>query len=248
MSDQVSLRHAQSMTRRHFLRDCQLGLGGMALAGMSSNTTSAALANRVKPLMSGKPHFKPRAKSVILLHFAGSPPHLDLYDYKPELAKRNMEPCPDELLAGKKFAFIKGKPKLLGPNYKFQQHGESGAWIGETLPHLATCADDLCIVKSMYTDQFNHAPAQLLLHTGNQQFGGASFGSWVTYGLGTENQNLPGFVVLPEVSYPQGGAPNWSNGYLPAHFQGTPLRPTGSPLLNLKPPPAQRPCAWLWPS
>ena len=179
---------ARAITRRHFLNRCNSGLGAMALAQLAgANLFARDEQADDNPLAAKPPMIPARAKNVIYLHMAGSPPQQELFDYKPELAKRHMQPCPDELIEGKTFAFIKGRPKLMGPTYKFKQYGETGAWISEMLPNLAKHADELCIVKSMFTDQFNHAPAQLLLHTGNPQFGGASFGSWVTYGLGSEN-------------------------------------------------------------
>ena len=149
--------------------------------------------DRVKPMLPRNPHFDAKVKNVIFLHMAGSPPHLDLFDYKPDLVKRNDEPCPDEFYKGKQFAFTNGRPKLLGTPHKFKQHGENGTWFSDAIPQLAGIADDLCVVKSMHTDQFNHAPAQLMLYTGSPRMGRPSVGSWVTYGLGTENQDLPGF-------------------------------------------------------
>ncbi|MFP6750664.1 MAG: DUF1501 domain-containing protein, partial [Pirellulaceae bacterium] len=165
------VEHLQQLTRRHFLRDCQLGLGAMALAGLGTRSASAAPGGFVNPLAARNPHFAPTAKRVIYLHLAGSPPHLDLLDYKPELVRRNDEKCPDEFYNGKRFAFTSAHPTLLGTPQKFRQHGESGAWMSEAIPHLAGVADDLTIVKSMYTEQFNHAPAQLLLYTGSPRSG-----------------------------------------------------------------------------
>ena len=148
---------------------------------------------------------------------AGSPSQLELFDYKPELTKLDGRDCPQSFLAGKQFAFIQGVPKMLGSQYPFQQHGQSGQWISDRLPHLASMADDLCIVKSMYTDQFNHGPAQLLMHTGTQNPGGASFGAWSTYGLGSENDNLPGFIVLTSGGKnPDAGRSGWGAGYWPS--------------------------------
>ncbi len=237
---ELANNRVQAMTRRHFLGRCNSGLGAIALAQMVGAGVAVADDKRSsadEPMAPRSPKLPARAKNVIYLHMAGSPPQHELFDYKPELAKRHMQPCPDELLEGKTFAFIKGKPKLLGPHYKFQQHGESGAWISELLPNLATCADELCIVKSMFTDQFNHAPAQLLLHTGNQQFGGASFGSWVTYGLGTENQNLPGYMVMVSGgTNPSGGKSLWGSSYLPSIYQGVQCRGVGDPILYVSNP------------
>ena len=142
------------------------------------------------------PHIAPRAKSVIYLHMSGAPPSLDLFDWKPKLAELHLQPCPESLLEGKRFAFIKGVPRLLGSPYRFERHGQAGAWVSEVLPHFAAIADDVTIVKSMSTNQFNHAPAELFMYTGSPNPGNASMGSWVTYGLGNENRDVPGFVVL----------------------------------------------------
>jgi hypothetical protein len=183
------------------------------------------------------PAFAPRAKSVIYLHMSGSPPQQELFDWKPKLAEHNMQPCPDELLTNQNFAFIKGHPKLLGTPYKFKQHGQSGAWISELLPGIAGIVDDIAIIRSMYTDQFNHAPAELFLHTGNARAGAASIGSWVTYGLGSENQDLPGFVVLLSGGTdPSGGKSVWGSGFLPSVYQGVQCRSEGEPILYVSNP------------
>ncbi len=234
---EIERSHAESVTRRHFLTRCNSGLGALAVALLAQDHANAGQSSR-QPVseddpLAPRPRMLPaKAKSVIYLHMAGSPPQHELFDYKPELAKRDSQVCPDEMLAGKTFAFIKGKPKLMGPKYKFTQHGETGTWLGETIPHLASCVDEMCIVKSMFTDQFNHAPAQLLLHTGNQQFGGASFGSWVTYGLGSENQNLPGYIVMVSGgTNPSGGKSLWGSSFLPSIYQGVQCRGQGDPIL-----------------
>jgi hypothetical protein len=169
---------------------------------------------------------------------SGAPPQLDLFDYKPTLIKHHLEPCPEELIKKERFAFIKGRPKLLGTPYKFKQHGKSGAWISELLPGVASHADDLAIVRTMWTDQFNHAPAELFLYTGSPRFDGAAMGSWITWGLGTENQNLPGFVVLVSGGTdPTGGKALWSSGFLPSVFQGVQCRTAGEPILYVNDPP-----------
>jgi hypothetical protein len=179
-----------------------------------------------------------RAKAVIYLHMSGAPPSLDLFDYKPKLAELHMKPCPEELLKGQRFAFIKGVPKLLGSPYKFSQHGQNGAWFGETIPHIAGLADDICLVRSLWTDQFNHAPAELFLFTGSPRFGAASMGSWLTYGLGSENQDLPGFVVLLSGGTdPTGGKSLWGSGFLPGVYQGVQCRAAGDPILFASNPP-----------
>ncbi len=222
----------RAQTRRHFLHQCRLGLGGMALASM--DTPLGAL--RTRP-QGGRRDRAPRAKSVIYLHMAGSPPSLELFDYKPELQRLDRKPCPDSLLANERFAFIKGHPSLLGTPYRFAQHGASGAWVSELMPHLARTADRITFVKSMHTDQFNHAPAQLLLHTGSPRFGRPSMGAWSLYGLGNANQNLPGYVVLVSGGkFPSAGKSLWGTGFLPTVHQGLQLRSTGDPVLYLTDP------------
>src|SRR5579871_6875551 len=191
--------HLEQITRRLFLKECGLGLGSLALGslwGCSSPSSSNILFNASNPLQPRAPLFPGKAKSVIYLHMAGAPSQLELFDYKPALQKLDGQDCPNSLLEGKKFAFIRGVPKMLGPQAKFAQHGQSGAWISEHLPHLSTVADEVTFLKAVQTDQFNHAPAQLLMHTGSPRLGRPSMGAWVTYGLGSENNNLPGFVVL----------------------------------------------------
>ena len=204
---------AQFITRRHFLRRCQVGLGSLALGSlMGGKAASRPLAPRTG-LNAGK------IKNVIYLHMAGSPPQLDLFDYKPKLNQLNMKPCPKEFIEGRRLPFIKGHPKLLGSPHDFKQHGQNGQWISNMYPTLPAMADDLTFVKSMYTDQFNHAPAQMLLYTGSPRNGSASMGSWITYGLGSENANLPGFVVLiSSGTDPSGGKSLWGSGYLPSVF------------------------------
>jgi Protein of unknown function (DUF1501) len=160
-----------------------------------------------------------------------------LFDYKPELAKLNGQDCPPSLLEGKKFAFIRGVPKMLGPQANFKQHGKSGLWVSDYLPHFSTIVDDVSIIKSVTTDQFNHAPAQLLMHTGSARLGRPSIGSWVTYGLGTENQNLPGFVVLTSGgNNPDAGKSVWGSGFLPSVYQGVQCRSEGDPVLFINDP------------
>jgi uncharacterized protein (DUF1501 family) len=227
-------------TRRHFLRNCSLGLAGM---WMSSQQQAAAASGALHkdpayPWKPAQPHFPAKAKRVIYLHMAGSPSQLELFDYKPELQRLDGKDCPQSFLAGKQFAFIQGVPKMLGTQFPFKQHGQSGQWISDRLPHLARQADDLCIVKSMYTDQFNHGPAQLLMHTGSQAPGNASFGAWATYGLGSENDNLPGFIVLTSGGKnPDAGKSVWGAGYLPSVYQGVQCRSAGEPVLFLQDPP-----------
>ena len=197
-----------------------MGIGSMALGSLLVSDSSAATRSFDNPLAPRKPHFPGKAKSVIYLHMAGSPPHLDLLDYKPELVRLNGQPCPDEFLKGKRFAFTSGVPKLLGTPRKFAQHGESGTWLSDALPRLAGVVDELAIIRSMNTDQFNHAPAQMLLYTGFPRMGRPSMGAWVTYGLGSENENLPTYVSIPDLrGEPPNGKANWTNGFLPAQHQ-----------------------------
>ena len=183
------------------------------------------------------PHFPPKAKRVIFLHMAGGPSQLELFDYKPDLQQLDGQDTPASFLEGKRFAFIQGVPKMLGPQFPFAQHGESGAWVSDRLPHFQSVVDKVCFVKSLHTTQFNHAPAQLLLHTGSQNLGSASFGAWTMYGLGSENQNLPGFVVLVSGGKtPSAGKSVWGSGFLPSVQQGVQCRSKGDPVLYLSNP------------
>ena len=175
---------------------------------------------------------------MIYLHLTGSPPHLDLYDYKPELVKRTDQPCPDEFVKGKRFAFTSGTPKLLGTPRKFAQHGKGGVWLSDAVPNLHGVADEMCVIKSMFTEQFNHAPAELLLYTGSPRSGRPSLGAWATYGLGSENENLPGFVVLISSGVqPNGGKNSFGSGFLPSVYQGVQCRSKGDPVLYATDPP-----------
>jgi len=192
----------------------------------------------LNPLAPRNPHYAPKAKRVIYLHMSGGPPHLDLFDYKPALVEWNDKPCPDEFLKGKRFAFTSGVPKLMGTPRQFARHGQSGVWMSDAIPQLAAVADELCVVRSMNTDQFNHTPAELLLFTGSARQGRPSMGSWVTYGLGTENENLPGFVVLiSSGTQPSAGPSAWGSGFLPSVFQGVQCRSKGDPVLYASNPP-----------
>lgn len=221
-----ALERLQLHTRRHFLRNSTAGLGGIALNAMLADSASAAAGPGKKV------HFPAKAKRVIYLHMTGSPPNLDMFDYKPELAKRSDQDCPDQFLEGKEFAFTSGTPKLMGSPRKWSQHGESGMWMSDAVPHLHGVADELCMVHSMHTDQFNHAPAELLVYTGSPISGRPSMGSWVTYGLGTENEDLPGFVVLISSGVqPNGGKNSFGSGFLPSVYQGVQCRSKGDPVL-----------------
>jgi hypothetical protein len=235
------LEQGLHITRRHFLRDGSLGLGAVAFAMLGQGQGKGARADDrrsdLNPMAPRRPHFAAKATNVIYLHMAGSPPHLDLFDYKPELVRRNAENCPDEFLRGRRFAFTSGVPKLLGSPQRFARHGQSGAWVSAAMPQVADLADDLCFIKSMFTDQFNHAPAELLLFSGSPQFGRPSMGSWVTYGLGSENQNLPGYVVLVSSgTNPSAGNSIWSSGFLPSVYQGVQCRSDGDPVLYVSNP------------
>ncbi len=225
-------------TRRQFFKDCSVGLGTVALASLLNDRLFGAPAPAVgNPLAPRPAHFAARAKSVIYLHMAGAPSTLDLFDYKPRLIELNGKPCPESYIRGQQFAFIKGVPKLLGSPHRFARHGKSGQEMANILPHLATVADDIAIVKSMHTDQFNHAPAQLFVHTGSPRLGRPSMGSWVSYGLGTLNRDLPSFVVLISgTAGPDGGASLWGSGFLPTIHQGVSMRSQGDPVLFLSNP------------
>ncbi|MDA7514429.1 DUF1501 domain-containing protein [bacterium] len=225
----------QNTTRRHFLRDCSTGLGGMWLANQMAQAKSPLTIQHdpSAPLAPLLPQISPKVKRVIYLHMIGAPSQLELFDYKPELAKFDGKDCPQEYLEGQRFAFIQGTPQMLGPVYDFKQHGQSGAWISDRLPELSKHADDLCFVKTMVTDQFNHGPAQLMVHTGQARLGAPSIGSWVTWGLGTENQNLPGFMVLLSGGrVPRVGKSLWGSGFLSSVYQGVQCRSLGDPVLN----------------
>jgi hypothetical protein len=229
------------VTRRHFLYTAATGIGGLALGSLLGCSTSG---DKNRPIMSlsddlvRSPHFPPKAKYVIYLHMAGGPSQLELFDYKPLLQKLNGQDCPQSFLTGKKFAFIKGVPKMLGPVVTdFKQYGKSGAYVSNHLPHFQSIVDDVSFIKTMHTDQFNHAPAQLLMHTGSPRLGRPSIGSWVTYGLGTENENLPGFIVLASGGKtPDAGKSVWGSGFLPTVYQGVQCRSEGDPVLYVSDP------------
>ncbi len=229
------LSQLKDRTRRHFLSASGVGVGAIALSSLTGASASADVPiDAMQPLAKRQPHFAAKAKRVIYLHLTGSPPNLDLYDYKPELVKRTGEPCPDEFLKGRTFAFTSGVPKLLGTPRKFAQFGENGTWLSDAVPnfHAPDIVDEMCFVHSMNTDQFNHAPAELLIYTGSPRSGRPSLGSWATYGLGTENQDLPGFVVLISSGVqPNGGANSFGSGFLPSVFQGVQCRSKGDPVL-----------------
>jgi hypothetical protein len=229
----------RTLSRRWFLQQCGVGLGAMSLAELLGGRAGGApVAKSNNPLAVHQPHYPAKAQSVIFLFMAGAPSHLELFDYKPQLARFDGQLPPAELLKGYRAAFINPNSNLLGPRFKFHQHGQCGAELSEIVPHLAAVVDDVAIVKSMVTDAFNHAPGQILMNTGAQQFGRPSLGAWVTYGLGSESQDLPGFVVFSSgTKGPSGGNSNWGSGFLPTVYQGVQFRGTGDPVLYLSNPP-----------
>ncbi len=236
-------RHERRMqvTRRWFFQECGVGLGAVALnsllGGTLARSASAAEASG-DPLAPKQPHFAPKAKRVIFLFQAGAPSHLDLFDHKPQLVKFNGTLPPAELLKNYRAAFINPSSTLLAPKFKFARHGRSGTELSELLPHFAEVVDDVAIVKSMVTDAFNHAPAQIFMNTGSQQFGRPSMGAWASYGLGTESQDLPAYAVFSTGQKgTSGGASNWGCGFLPTVYQGVPFRGQGDPVLFLSNPP-----------
>ncbi len=239
-------RDLEATTRRHFIKQCASGMGGLALGSIfmgcdpisSKKPPSMTFSERdLNPLATLPPPYSPKVKSVIYLHMAGAPSQLELFDYKPELAKLHDKECPQSLLEGKKFAFIRGTPKLLGPQANFKREGESGNWVSDNLPHFKKVVDEVAFLKAVHTDQFNHGPAQLFMHTGSPRLGRPSIGSWVTYGLGSANQNLPGYVVLTSGGKaPSAGKSVWGNGFLPSVYQGVQCRSKGDPVLYIEDP------------
>jgi hypothetical protein len=230
-------QHPLQVTRRWFFRDCAVGLGALALAELLGETQPAQGAGLTDPLAPKQPHYPARAKRVIYLFMAGAPSHLELFDFKPQLAKFDGTLPPPKLLEGYRAAFINPSSKLLGPKFKFSKQGRCGAELSELLPYLSQVVDDIAIVKSMVTDAFNHAPGQIAMNTGAQQFGRPSIGSWVTYGLGSESRDLPGFIVLNSgAKGPSGGNSNFGSGFLPTVYQGVPFRSAGDPVLYLSNP------------
>jgi hypothetical protein len=224
------------IARRHFFRDCGYGVGKAALASLLCANARAAAPQAPAPLAPKKPHFPGKAKAVIHLFMAGAPSHLDLFDNKPELAKLEGKPLPPEVIKGQRYAFIRPDAAVLGPRFKFAKHGKSGAELSEVLPHLAKAADDVCFLKAVHTDQFNHAPAQIFFNTGFSQPGRPSIGSWAVYGLGSEAKDLPAFVVMSTGSGISGGAANWSSGFLPTVYTGVRFRNGADPILNVASP------------
>tara|TARA_B100000963_G_scaffold140975_1_gene122755 strand:- start:798 stop:2255 length:1458 start_codon:yes stop_codon:yes gene_type:complete len=227
-------RLLEARTRRYFLQNSCLGLGGIALGALAQASPSAGNVpfSVRNPLMPQKSPLPAKAKRVIYLHMTGSPPNLDLFDPKPELVKRDGEDCPDAFVKGRKFAFTSGIPKLLGSRRRWSRHGSSGIWMSDAIPHFREVADEMCVIHSMTTDQFNHAPAELFVYTGSPRAGRPSLGSWITYGLGSENRDLPGFMALiSSGTQPNGGNHSFGSGFLPSVFQGVQCRSKGDPIL-----------------
>jgi hypothetical protein len=236
MNDRITRLH--QLTRRQLFQTCGVGLGKIALASLlvgGRNAYAAPAANN--PLFPRPSHFAPKAKRVIYLFMAGAPSQLDLFDNKPALVKFDGQPIPAEVVKDQRYAFIEKDAALMSSRYKFARHGQSGVELSEMLPHLASVADELAFVKSVHTEQFNHAPAQIFANTGTAQLGRPSIGSWVTYGLGSESTDLPGFVVLQSAKGTSGGPANWNCGFLPTIYQGVPFHGKGAPILEVANPP-----------
>src|SRR5262245_15963722 len=227
---------ARYLTRRWFLRDCGVGLAGIAAHSLLASEAGAKAPSLENPLAPRQAHFTAKAKRVIYIFQAGAPSHLELFDNKPELTKHDGQLPPAELLKGYRAAFINPNSALLGPKVKFERHGQYGMELSEVLPHTAKIVVDVCLVRSMHTEAVNHAPAQIMMNSGSQQFGRPSFGSWTLYGLGSESAALPGFVVLTSAKGTSGGASNYGSGFLPTLYGGTPFRSAGDPVLYLSNP------------
>jgi uncharacterized protein (DUF1501 family) len=232
---------AVDVSRRHFFRECGIGVGKIALAGLLTDAFTASTfgspGDGHNPLAPRSPHFAPKAKRVIHLFMAGAPSQLDLFDSKPALARLEGKPLPPSVIMGQRYAFIRPDAAVLGPRFPFARYGQCGAELSEMLPHLARVVDEISIIKSVHTDQFNHAPAQIFFNSGFSQPGRPSLGSWVVYGLGSEAQDLPAFVVMSTGTGISGGSANWSSGFLPTIYTGVRLRNQGDPILNVSSPP-----------
>jgi hypothetical protein len=221
--------HPLLWSRRGFLRQSACGAGLAALAHLLAEDGYAA----ADPLAVKTPHFPAKAKNVIFLFMEGAPSQMDLFDPKPELQKWHGKPLPPSMTKDMKLAFIKPTAAVLGSPFQFSKHGQCGMELSELLPHTAQCADDICLIRSMYSEAFNHHPGQLLLFTGTTQFGRPTMGAWAVYGLGSESKNLPGFVVLTSGKGTSGGSDNFASGFLPSTYAGTVFRNTGDPILYL---------------
>jgi hypothetical protein len=237
----MTLHSNSIVARRHFFRECGIGVGKIALAGLLTDAltgkTLGSPGDGRNPLAPRSPHFAPKAKRVIHLFMAGAPSQLDLFDPKPELTRLEGKPLPPSVIGGQRYAFIRPDAAVLGPRFKFARYGQCDAQLSEMLPHMANVVDDICFIKSVQTDQFNHAPAQIFFNTGFSQPGRPSLGSWVIYGLGSDSQDLPAFVVMSTGSGISGGSANWSSGFLPTIYTGVRLRNQGDPILNVSSPP-----------
>src|SRR5262245_23129564 len=227
---------ARYLTRRWFLRDCGVGLAGIAAHSLLASEAGAKAPSLENPLAPRQAHFAAKAKRVIYIFQAGAPSHLELFDNKPQLSRHDGQLPPAELLKGYRAAFINPNSALLGPKFKFKRHGQSGMELSEVQPHTARIADEICLIRTMQTEAVNHAPAQIMMNSGSQQFGRPSFGSWTLYGLGSESEDLPGFVVLTSAKGTSGGASNYGHGFLPTAFGGVPFRSSGDPILYLSNP------------
>jgi len=234
MEREIQYEIGKLQSRRWFLRNCGLGMAGVALNSLFSQNAIGETSGR--PLAPRQPHFAPTAKRVIYVFQAGAPSHLELFDNKPELTKRDGELPPAELLKDYRAAFIDPNSALLGPKFSFSKFGQSGIELSELLPYTSQHVDDICFVKSMHTEAVNHAPGQIMLSTGHSQFGRPSFGAWTLYGLGSESENLPGYVVLSSAKGTSGGASNYGCGFLPTIYGGVPFRSQGDPILYLSNP------------
>ncbi|MFV0445641.1 MAG: DUF1501 domain-containing protein [Planctomycetaceae bacterium] len=235
--DAAAMKQGMHRTRRHFFADCRVGLGRMALASLLSGSLVSDVARAdVSPFSPQPSPFLPRAKRVIYLFMAGAPSQLEMFDYKPQLAALEGKPIPPSVIKGQRYAFIQPDAAVLGPRFKFARHGECGAELSEVQPHLSQVVDDIAIIKSCHTDLFNHAPAQLFVNTGNGVPGRPSMGSWLSYGLGSDADDLPSFVVLKTGGNLSGGAAMWSAGFLPSAHQGVPFRGSGDPILHVSNP------------
>ena len=232
----------RDITRRHLFGECAMGIGSIALASLLADGKLSATEKDLtakNPLQPKMGHFPAKAKNVIFLFMAGGPSQLETFDYKPKLNELSGKPIPESFIAGKRFAFMSSSHRtdLLGFHPKFQQHGQNGTWVSDYLPNIGGIVDDITMVKTCKTELFNHAPAKLFMNTGSGLFGRPSLGAWVTYGIGSECDNLPGFVVLQSGPRgPRGGAMHWTSGMLPTTYQGVPLRNQGDPILNLSNP------------
>lgn len=232
-------RTTLDLTRRHFLRDSGVGIGKIALAGLLTDAFRPGMASAAEaagPLTSRDGHFPGTAKRVIHLFMAGAPSQIEMFDPKPELTRLEGKPLPPSVIGDQRYAFIRPDANVLGPRFKFARHGQSGADLSEAVPHLAKIVDDVCFVRAVHTDQFNHAPAQIFFNTGFSQPGRPCLGAWVVYGLGAETQELPAFVVMSTGSGLSGGSALWSSGFLPTIYTGTRLRSQGDPILNVSNP------------